>query len=471
MRYFAVLTAICGFCFSSWAAAAPFDELAERLERFDEGDLPRENRQSERFASQRQTRTSKAQAAPNRDSVLHGDGHYDDRGYDDGHFDDGQFDDGSIWDESCDSCGGCAGNLCNWGSCKCHQFWGRAEYLQWWVRGSSTPALVTTSPDGTLPVSAGILPGATVLFGNDRINTKGRSGGRFTLGYWFDGCDSIGIENTFLFLGDAQQGYYNNSNGSPILARPFVNANSGAQDAVLVALPGIVTGNIDVTSSSKIYGNEVNLRRALYIDGCRRVDLLAGYRFFQMSEQLRVDTNTVSIDPSIPVTVGTTFNIFDSFHTRSQFNGGQLGINSQHYFGCWSVDLLAKVALGGMTQTVTIDGQTIVTPPGSTSSTARGGVLALPSNMGQFTRSRFAVIPEFGVNLHRQLNACWKVNLGYSLIIVTNVVRPGDQIDTQVDPNQFPPPATAGPFTSPAFAFHDSDIWLQGLNVGLEYNY
>jgi hypothetical protein len=464
MRYLAVLTAIYGFCFSSWAAAAPFDELSERLERFDDEDMPRQSRQTERFASQRQTRTSEPQEAPHPDSVLNGDGRFDE-----GHYDDGRFDDGSAWDEPCDSCGGSRPG--DWCACRFHQFWGRAEYLQWWVRGSSTPALVTTSPDGTQPVTAGILPGATVLFGNDRINTKGRSGGRFTLGYWFDGCDTIGIEDTFFFQGDAQQGYINNSNGSPILARPFVNSNSGAQDAVLVALPGIVTGNIDVTSYSKIYGNEVNLRRALYIDDCRRIDLLAGYRLFQMSEQLQIATNTTSLDPSIPVTVGTTFNIFDNFHTRSQFNGGQLGINTQHYFGCWSVDLLAKVALGGMTQTVTIDGQTIVTPPRSTSSTARGGVLALPSNMGQFSRSRFAAIPEFGVNLHRQLNSCWKVNLGYSLIVVTNVVRPGDQIDTQVNPNQFPPPATAGPFTAPAFAFHDSDIWLQGLNVGLEYNY
>jgi hypothetical protein len=476
MRYLAVLAAICGSCFSSWASAAPFDELSERLERFDDEDMPRQSRRTDRFASQRQTRTADAQAAPVPDSAFskggqldhrrQGEGQYDSGGYENGH-----FDDGSVWDEPFDDCGdGCGGGWC-WGGCKCRQFWGRAEYLQWWVRGSETPALVTTSPEDTSPAVAGILPAATVLFGNDRINTKGRSGGRFTLGYWFDCCDSIGIENTFLFLGDAQQGYQNGSIGSPILARPFINANTGNQDAVLVAFPGIVTGNIAVTSNSKVYGNEVNLRRALYIDGCRRIDLLAGYRFFQMSEQLGVATNTISIDPSIPITVGTTFNIFDSFHTRSQFNGGQLGINTQHYFGCWSLDLLAKVALGGMSQTVTISGNTVVTPPGGSQSSNPGGVLALPSNMGQFTRSRFAVIPEFGVNLHRQLNPCWKVNLGYTIMVVTNVVRPGDQIDLNVDPRQFPPPATSGPFTQPSFAFHDSDIWLQGLNVGLEYNY
>ena len=474
MRYLAVLAAICGFCFSSWASAAPFDELSERLERFDDEDLPRETRRTDRLASQRQTRTADAQESPVPDSAFSKGGQLDHRRHDEGQSDGGRYegdhyDDGSVWDEPFDDlCGGCPGGWCNLAACQCRQFWGRAEYLQWWVRGSDTPPLVTTSPEDTSPQVAGILPAATILFGNERINTKGRSGGRFTLGYWFDCCDSIGIENTFLFLGDAQQSY---ENGNPILARPFVNTITDQNDAVLISLPGIVSGNIAITSNSKVYGNEVNLRRALYIDGCRRVDLLAGYRFFQMSEQLRIDTNTVSLDPSSPVTVGTTFNIFDSFHTRSQFNGGQLGINSQHYFGCWSVDLLAKLALGGMSQTVTISGNTVVTPPGGASTSSAGGVLALPSNMGQFTRSRFAVIPEFGVNLHRQLNPCWKVNLGYTIMVVTNVVRPGDQIDLQVDPNQFPPPATAGPFTSPAFAFNDSDIWLQGLNVGLEYNY
>ncbi len=478
MRYFAVLAAICGLYFSSRAVAAPFDELSERLERFDEEDMPRESRRTDRFASQRQTRTADAPESPAPDSAFskggqldhrrHDEGHNDTGHVDNGHYDDGHYDDGgSVWDETYDDWGGgCPGGWCGLAACQCRQFWGRAEYLQWWVRGSDTPPLVTTSPDGTQPPTAGILPAATVLFGNERINTKGRSGGRFTLGYWFDGCDSIGVENTFLFLGDAQQSY---ENGNPILARPFIN--DGTQDAVLVSLPGIVSGNIAVTSNSKVYGNEINLRRALYIDGCRRIDLLAGYRFFQMSEQLRIGTNTVSLDPSIPVTVGTAFSIFDSFHTRSQFNGGQLGINSQHYFGCWSVDLLAKVALGGMSQTVTISGNTTVTPPGGATTSSAGGVLALPSNMGQFTRSRFAVIPEFGVNLHRQLNPCWKVNLGYTIMVVTNVVRPGDQIDLNVDPNQFPPPATSGPFTAPAFAFNDSDIWLQGLNVGLEYNY
>jgi hypothetical protein len=454
MRYCAVLAVICGVCFSSFAMGGPFDELSNRLEQFDEQDAPRQRKTRETLASYPETRTSQADAAP--------------------------MEDGPGWEEpygdyggDCGgSCGiGCGDGWCNWAGCQCRQFWGRAEYLQWWVRGSNTPALVTTSPDGTPVGVAGVLPTATVLFGNERMNTDGRSGGRFTLGYWLDGCDTVGLENTFFFLGNAQQSYTNSSDGSPILARPFFNTQTNQQDAVLVAFPNIIVGQIGVTSSSQVYGNEINLRRALYVDCCRRVDVLAGYRFFQLAEDLRVATNTTSVDQEGPVPVGTTFNIFDRFHTRSQFNGGQLGVNAQFFRGCWSLDVLGKLALGGVTQTVTIDGATVVTVPNNAPVNNRGGILAQNSNIGRFQRTRFGVIPEFGVNLHRQLNPCWKLNVGYTLIVVTNVVRPGDQIDTQLDPNQFPPPATTGPFTAPAFAFHDSDVWLQGINVGLEYNY
>jgi hypothetical protein len=465
MRYLVVVAALCGLGYSSWASAAPFDDLANRLEQFDEQDVPRRTRERltddqgsprtmrtrDHFASFPETRTAQAQPQP-----------------DSGPSSDGPYDNEPMWDDG-DGC--CDGGSCNWTGCRCRQIWGRAEFLEWWIRGSNTPPLISTSPQGTPTGVAGVLPGASVLFGDQRINGQGHSGGRFTLGYWFDPCATVGIEDTFLFLGNIHQSFQASSNGNPILARPFFNTVTGQQDAVLLAFPNIVVGAVNITSGSQVYGNEVNLRRALYADDCRRVDVLAGYRFFQFNEGLRINTNTTSIDPSSTVPVGTTFGVFDSFNTRNQFNGGQLGINSRYSNGCWGIDLLAKLALGGMTQTVRIDGGTVVTVPQTPAVSNTGGILAQNSNIGSFQRTRFSVIPEFGVNLHRNLGQCWRANLGYTVMVITNVARPGDQISTQLDPNQFPPPATAGPFTFPAFAFHDSDIWLQGINVGLEYNF
>ncbi len=369
-------------------------------------------------------------------------------------------------------CGGC-----NWTDGRCG-FWARAEYLQWWVRGSNTPALVSTSPDNTPQAEAGVLPGATVLFGDQRVNSTSRSGGRFSLGYWFDACETVGVDASFFFLAPASQSFLASSGGSPILARPFFNENpnqtsppSGTpkNDAYLVAYPNIVTGTVNVTTYSHVAGTDVNFRHILYADECRRIDVLAGYRFFYLGEGLQVNTNTTSIDVASTIPVGTTFGIFDTFQTRNQFNGGQLGLNAQFFNGRWSLDLLGKLAIGAVSQRVTINGSTTVTEPGAAPVSNSGGILALASNSGQFNRTQFGFLPEFGANLHYQLTPFWRVNVGYTLLILTNVVRPGDQIDTRLDPNQFPPATAAG--TLPTFAFQNSTVWLQGVNIGLECSF
>jgi hypothetical protein len=57
--------------------------------------------------------------------------------------------------------------------------------------------------------------------------------------------------------------------------------------------------------------------------------------------------------------------------------------------------------------------------------------------------------------------------VGYSLIYWSRVVRPGDQIDLDVNPDYLPPATT--PVTGPArprFVFRESDFWAQGLSVG-----
>ncbi|MCY2992401.1 MAG: BBP7 family outer membrane beta-barrel protein, partial [Planctomycetota bacterium] len=68
-----------------------------------------------------------------------------------------------------------------------------------------------------------------------------------------------------------------------------------------------------------------------------------------------------------------------------------------------------------------------------------------------------------------QVNCHWKATAGYTLLFWTNVVRPGDQIDTSVNPGLLPD--EQNPITGalrPSFAFRDSTLWAQGLNLGLE---
>ncbi len=380
----------------------------------------------------------------------------------------GQFYEGPEWDDGYSDgyCNDCCDDCCDYGPMP--GFWGRAEYLYWWVRGADTPPLVTTSPNGTPRDEAGILPAATVLFGDERVNQSGRSGGRFTLGYWFNCCELTGIDTSYFFLGDVNQQYSNSSSGNPILARPFFNVITELQDAQLIAFPGVVTGSINVNADSRVYGGDVNLRRMLVADCWKRFDVLAGYRYFGISEGLGISTNTTSIDPQSIIEVGTTFAISDQFSTRNTFNGGQIGINAQMINGCWTLDLLAKLALGSNAQTVRINGNTLRTLPDGAAADFEGGILALPSNIGSYHRNQFAVLPEFGADLRYQLTPLWRLNLGYTLMVVTNVVRPGDQIDLNVDTNQFPP---GTPGSQPRFTFVDSDLWLQGINFGVECNF
>src|SRR5262245_58536535 len=86
--------------------------------------------------------------------------------------------------------------------------WVRGEYLLWWLEGQRLPALLTASPLGTSQDQAGVLgtPGTTVLFGDSRVNEDARSGGRITLGAWFDARQTVGLEGNFFGVGGDRDG-------------------------------------------------------------------------------------------------------------------------------------------------------------------------------------------------------------------------------------------------------------------------
>src|SRR4029078_10312504 len=104
-----------------------------------------------------------------------------------------------------------------------------------------------------------------------------------------------------------------------------------------------------------------------------------------------------------------------------------------------------------------------------------GGLLALPSNSGQFSRDRVAVLPELGFNVGMRISSHLRATLGYTFLYLSNVVRGGDQIDRTINPTQRPgllgtPGTLAGP-ARPLFAFQDNHFLAQGVNAGLEFRY
>ncbi|MGH7134903.1 MAG: BBP7 family outer membrane beta-barrel protein, partial [Pirellulales bacterium] len=120
-----------------------------------------------------------------------------------------------------------------------------------------------------------------------------------------------------------------------------------------------------------------------------------------------------------------------------------------------------------------LSGSTTFTDPLGKQTFLPGGVLVTTANMGRYYQSAFAVAPEGHFNLGYQLTPFVTVRLGYSFIYLSNVARPGDQVTRVTSPNRIPSDPSygaAGP-NPPAFQFHTTSYWAQGLNFGLDLRF
>jgi hypothetical protein len=376
-----------------------------------------------------------------------------------------------------------------------------------------------------LPGSIG-LPNTQVLFGGSRIEEEVRSGGRFTAGLWLDSDRSAGIEASGFILEPTSTTYTANSNGSVVLARPFFDTLFGTESTLPIAGPAQTvsffdpktmktislslppsSGTVGISSTSKFWGAELNGRAALMRAGWYHVDVLAGFRYLQLKEDLTISSFSNTTFPLVANTLLNTqgvvdlaksgmimvpehfgtLGVLDSFVTHNDFYGGQIGVQAEADRGIWFVDLRAKMAFGVTRQVVEINGSTAaVTAQGLF--TSASGLLALASNSGQHSRYEFGLVPEVGVNLGCQITRHLRGTVGYSMLYMRdNVVRPGDQIDRLVNSGQVPAfgpanqangrvngtfdrPLPAGE-PRPAFFFRNSDFWAQGINAGLELSF
>jgi hypothetical protein len=368
------------------------------------------------------------------------------------------------------------------------RFYASAEYLLWFIKGYNTPPLVTTSPASVPQPMQGVLgfPSTAVLFGGSQLTQDPFSGGRFFAGYRFGPCNLWAAEVGGFFLGSQTTRFAAASPFPAVIARPFIgNSPTGmAETAELTASPGSnpgelfsSAGSLRIAAPTQFWGLEANLRRQVCC-GCNyNLDLLAGYRYLNLSEGLHITEDLVALRavPAAGTGVGDHIIVIDNFTTRNQFNGGQLGAVGEYRFGKLILGGSLKVALGDMHEQVSINGATSITSatPGVAPRTFNSGLLALSSNSGTFTRDRFAVVPEVGLRVGYQVTNSLRVFVAYNFLYVSDVVRPGDQIDRVLNTNLIPPfspSAPAGP-VHPVVPFKSTDLWVQGVSFGLEWRY
>ncbi len=371
----------------------------------------------------------------------------------------------------CDSCyAGGYGSFNPWHPCLQNRLWVRGEYLLWWTKGSHLPSLVTTSTEGTEPSEAGVLGEAdtSILFGNGTVGTGTNSGGRVSFGYWFDPCQCAGIEASYLGLGEETTRFSATSASTPIIARPYYDTQLGAQSAMLAAHPDFLDGTVSCSLTSQFQAVEVLWRRNVHRQEWSRMDLLVGWRFARLNESLRIDQYSEWTESQGPVVAGTTKSLYDLFDVENRFNGAELGIAYRRHVGRWSLEALMKLGLGCTHSRVLIDGMTTTAVPNGGSSTFSGDLLAQETNIGQYSRNQFAVLPELGVTLSYAVTSRLRASFGYTFLYWSQVARPAEQLDTNV--SQLPPETPTGSH-QPAFDFVMSDFWAQGMNFGLEYRF
>jgi hypothetical protein len=364
-------------------------------------------------------------------------------------------------------------------------FWFNANYIMAFIKPENLPApLVTLGNAADADPGALGQQGTSVIFGGP-INFNMVSGARINTGLFLDdsGMFSLEADGLYLFPTKVVFNVSSSSAGTPIIARPIFDVLAGRERAYITSQPaafGTVVGSTGVTADSTLFGSEVNARCWTDCSQCCRANFLMGFRWLQLRESLSISDTLIPQAPNTltflgnAVPAGDTITDLDSFRTSNNFFGLQLGGAVTYEKDWFFMTAQGKVAFGPTVQHAIINGQsTLLDPAGN--QTAPGGVLALPSNIGNYRRTTFGIVPEVGLNLGVNLTPNLQVTAGYSFLLINSVLRPGAQMDHSVNPTLVPTDINFGaavPGTqNPRFNFNGELFWVHMFNVGVNMHF
>jgi hypothetical protein len=226
------------------------------------------------------------------------------------------------------------------------------------------------------------------------------------------------------------------------------------------------------------------------------MDFLAGIRHIQLEEDLELTSQlrlTIANTPTLPPQVIGTIPpamipplpapppgfreavrvlIYDKVSTRNEIYLGQLGTKFDLYFGKIFLHGAFKFGAGGARQYVSIAGATagLGAVPGSVTGITPGGLLTPTSGIDEFSRTRYILVPEWNLRLGCQLYSWLQLFIGYDVLGIYNVVRPGHQIAFTQSQTTINLAGTTSNTTivQPGFRWQDSDIWINGFNFGFQ---
>jgi len=391
--------------------------------------------------------------------------------------------------------------------------WFLADYMLYFSKSQpiNYPLLTTSAPnaDGLLGQ-----PSTLVLAGGRNMSYNPFSGYRITTGFFGDADRRYGFEFTGFTTENASDtiDVLSTPTGIPTLARPFIDSmNPAGTSSLVLANPSLGNGRVIVDTTSQLYSVEANgilniFRSAPGAKTSWTLDLLGGYRFLQLKEDLSVTSGTLldlpnTVTPIFSIgqgglitqigsttTAGTIgiagvtlptngfITIRDDFQVTNRFNGGQLGLRGEVRHGMFTVTTTAKIAIGDMREQIDIRGTTsFVNLNNATVGGAFGGLLANASNIGRYTHDEFTYIPELNVNVGLNVTKSLTAFIGYNYLYIDKVARPGTAVNPNVNSSLVPFSSNYGSTTHPSATpnnlFAQDTYWLMGINFGVMLRY
>lgn len=365
----------------------------------------------------------------------------------------------------------CASEACG-SSHRPADFWGEAEYLYWWLKPVSlrVATLTTGSAADAVPGAIG-QPHTQVLQGQEKFEFDGLSGVRVRFGFGLSQDKLSGVMAEGFLLENAVKRFgFISGPGTPATYLPYLDP-SGTPQALPFTVPNSIGGSSFAKGESRLWNVEGNVYCGCERDcgfAVLRGALLFGVRYLDLDDGITLRNRLFRIADPNAQAIGE-----DTFSTRNQFIGGQVGAKAEVQWGEWTFELVGKLAMGDTHQSSGVEGSPAISATGGSSgaSLLPGPLFALPTNTGMQRDDRFTFIPEVSARLRLDVSDYVSVSVGYTFLYWNGIVSPGEQMDPHVNVTQLP---GRGPFTGtnvPAPQFERSNFFARGFTAGIEFRY
>ncbi len=213
-------------------------------------------------------------------------------------------------------------------------------------------------------------------------------------------------------------------------------------------------------------GADVSARQKWFSRFGGTVDVLYGYQYMQMNEDLSISGLSISQNDDF-APVGSAIGVDDMFEVENEFHGGQFGLASRYREGCWSFHSLAKVGFGSLSRTERLRGETFTSIDGI-NATDPNGLLVRSTNARSETDHTFGWVPELDFSLGWHQYPRFDLTFGYNVIAMTDAIQVSGLIDPELAVNLSEPPLGQ---QSPPIRSRHQTFYVQGIHFGLQYVY